>query len=70
MKINRLAVFAASLQYTDEVKVVSTGTVRTLATWGIWWLASAAEKDKETGGGTEHLAIQASSKEKILADML
>ncbi len=38
MKSNHLAVFAASLQCTDEVKVVSRG---------IWWLASAAEKDGE-----------------------
>ncbi len=51
MKINQLAVFAAPLQCTDEVKVVSRGTPRsrTSVTWGIWWLASAAEKDGERG---------------------
>ncbi len=46
MTSNRLAVIAASLQCTDEVKVVSRGTPRsrTSVTWGIWWLVSAAEK--------------------------
>ncbi len=52
MKSNRLAVFAASLQCTDEVNVVSRGTPRsrTSVTWGIWWSVSAAEKDGERGG--------------------
>ncbi len=52
MKSNRLAVFASSLQCTDEVKGVLKGTPRsrTSVTWGIWWLASAAEKDGERGG--------------------
>ncbi len=53
MKSNRLAVFAASLQCTDELKVVSMGNARsrTSVTWGIWRLTSAAEKDGEIGGG-------------------
>ncbi len=52
MKSNRLAVFAASLQYTDEVKVVLRGTpmFRTSVTWGIWRLVCAGEKDGERGG--------------------
>ncbi len=44
---NRLAVFAASLRCIDEVKLVS---MRTPRTWGIWRLASAAQKDRERGG--------------------
>ncbi len=49
MKINRLAVFAASLQWSDAMKVVSRGTpkFRTSLTWGIWWSVSAEEKDGE-----------------------
>ncbi len=41
---NRLAVFAASLQWADAVKVVSRGTPRsrTSVTWGIRWSVSAA----------------------------
>ncbi len=52
MESNHLAVFAASLQFTDEVKVVSRGAPRsrTSVTWGIWWSASASEKDGERGG--------------------
>ncbi len=52
MKINCLAVFAVSLQCTDEVKVVSRGTPRSRmsVTLGIWWLASAAKEDGERGG--------------------
>ncbi len=48
-KSNRLAIFLASLQCTDEVKGMSRGTPRswTSVTWGIWWLASAAEIDGE-----------------------
>ncbi len=45
MNSNRLAVFAASLQWVDEVKVLSRGTPR-----GIRWLASTEEKDGERGG--------------------
>ncbi len=52
MKTNHFAVFTASLQCTDEVKVVSRGAPRspTSVTWGTWWLASVAEKDSERGG--------------------
>ncbi len=52
MNSNRIAVFAASLQWTDAVKVVSRGTPRSRAsvTWGIRWSVSAAEKDGEMGG--------------------
>ncbi len=51
MKSNRLAVSAASLRCTDEVKVVSRETLgsRMSVTWGICWLASVAKKDGETG---------------------
>ncbi len=45
MNSNRLPVFAASLQWVDEVKVLSRGTPK-----GIRWLASAEEKDGERGG--------------------
>ncbi len=50
MNSNRLAVFAASLQWVDAVKVVSRGTPRsrTSETWGIRWSVSAAEKDGES----------------------
>ncbi len=52
IKSNRLAVFAASLQWTDAVKVVSRGTPRsrTSVTWEIFWSVSAVEKDGERGG--------------------
>ncbi len=52
MKNHCLTVFTVSLQYTDEVKVVSRGTPRsrTSVTWGIWWLVSAAEKDGKSKG--------------------
>ncbi len=51
MKSNRLFVFAASLQCTGEVKVVSSAArSRTSVTWGVWWLASAPEKDGKMGG--------------------
>ncbi len=52
MKNNRIVVFAASLQCTDKVKVVSRGTPRSRAsvTWGIWCLASAVENDGERLG--------------------
>ncbi len=52
MNSNRVAVFAASLQWADAVMVVSRGTPksRTSVTWEIWWLVSAAEKDGERGG--------------------
>ncbi len=51
MKRNRPAVFAASLQFADAVKVVSRGVLRsrTSVTWGIWWSVSAAQKDGESG---------------------
>ncbi len=49
MNNKRLAVFAASLQWADVVKVVSRGTPRTSVTWGIRWSLSAAEKDGESG---------------------
>ncbi len=40
------------LQCIDEVKAVSRGTPRSRTTvaWGIWWLASAAEKGGERRG--------------------
>ncbi len=52
MNSKRLAVFAASMQWADAVKVVSRGTprYRTSVTWGIRWSVSAAEKDGESGG--------------------
>ncbi len=52
MKGNHLAVFAASLQCTDEAKVMSRDTTRslTLVTWGILWTVSASEQDGERGG--------------------
>ncbi len=52
MNSNRLAVFAAFLQWANAVKVVSRGTLRsrTSVTWGIRWSVSAAEKDGERGG--------------------
>ncbi len=49
MNSNCLAVFAASLQCADAVKVVSKGTPRSV-TWGIRWSVSAAKKDGERGG--------------------
>ncbi len=52
MNSNRLAVFAASLQWSDAMKVVSRGTPRppTSVTWGIRWSVPGAEKDGESGG--------------------
>ncbi len=52
MSSKRLAVFAASMQWTDAVKVVSRGTPRsrTSVTWVIRWSVSAAENDGESGG--------------------
>ncbi len=52
MNNTRLAVFAASLQCTDKMKVMPRGTPksRSSMTWGIWWLASSAEKDGGRGG--------------------
>ncbi len=49
----RLAVFTASMQWADAVKVVSRGTPRSLTsvTWGIRWPLSAAENDGESVGG-------------------
>ncbi len=40
MNSNRFAVFAASLQCTDNVKVVSRGTrrSRTSVTWGLYYI--------------------------------
>ncbi len=48
----RKAIVLLYSQCTAEVKVVSRGTPRsrTLVTWGIWWLAFAAEKDGERRG--------------------
>ncbi len=52
MNSKRLAVFAASMQWADAVKVVSRGTrrSRTSVIWGIRWTVSGAEKDGESGG--------------------
>ncbi len=52
MNSKRLAVFAASMQWADAVKVVSRGTPRsrTSVTWGIRWSVSAVENDRESGG--------------------
>ncbi len=52
MNSKRLAVFAASLQWADAVKVVSRGTPRsrTSVTWGVRWSVSAAENEEESGG--------------------
>ncbi len=52
MNSKRLAVFAASVQWADAVKVMSRGTPRsrTSVTWGIRWSVSAAENDGESGG--------------------
>ncbi len=79
MERNRLAVFAASLQWAGVVKVVSRGTPRswTSATCGIRWSVSAAEKGEERGGrfqalrhahllgliGRSHLSAQAQAEE-------
>ncbi len=51
MNSKRLAVFAASLQWADAVKVMSRGSPRsrTSVTWGIRWSVSAAENDGESG---------------------
>ncbi len=48
----RLAVFAASVQWADAVKVMSRGNPRsrTSVTWGLRWSVSAAENDGESGG--------------------
>ncbi len=52
MNSKRLAVFAASLQRADAVKVMSRGTPRsrTSVIWGIRWSVPAAENDGESGG--------------------
>ncbi len=52
MNSKRLAIFAASMQWADAVKVVSRGTPRsrTSVTWVIRWSVSAAENDGESGG--------------------
>ncbi len=52
MNSKRLAVFAASMQWADAMKVVSRRTPRsrTSVTWGIRWSVSAAENDGESGG--------------------
>ncbi len=52
MNSKRLAVFAASMQWADAMKVVSRGAPRsrTSVTWGILWSVSAAENDGESGG--------------------
>ncbi len=53
MNSKRLAVFAASLQWADAVKVVSRGTPRSRmsVTLGIRLSVSAAENDGESGEG-------------------
>ncbi len=53
----RLAVYAASMQWADVVKVVSRGTPRSRAsvTWGSRWSVSAAENYGEGGGRHAHL---------------
>ncbi len=79
MNSKRLAVFAASRQWADAVKVVSRGTPRsrTSVTWGIRWWVSAAENDGENGGrlptvrhahflglvGRSHFSAQAQAEE-------
>ncbi len=52
MNSKRQAVFAASVQWADAVKVMSRGTPRsrTSVTWGIRWSVFAAENDGESGG--------------------
>ncbi len=57
MNSKRLTVFAASMHWTDAVKVVSRGTPRsrTSVTWGIRWSVSAAENDGESGRRHAHL---------------
>ncbi len=71
MNSNRLDVFAASLQWADEVKVVSRGTSRSP-------MSSATEKDEERGEvfptvrherlfeliGRSHSPAQAQAKER------
>ncbi len=79
MNSKRLAVFAASLQWADAVKVMSRETPRsrTSETWGIRWSVSAAENDGEIGGrfptvrpahllgliGRSHFSAQAQAEE-------
>ncbi len=79
MDSKRLAVFEASMQWGDTVKVVSRGIPRsrTSVTLGIQWSVSAAEKDRESGGrfltvrhahllgliGRSHFSAQAQAKE-------
>ncbi len=72
-----LAVFAASMQWADAMKVVPRGTPRTSVTWGIRWSVSAAENDGESGGrfptvrhanllgliGRSHFSAQAEAEE-------
>ncbi len=52
IKIHRLVVFAAPLQWANAVKVVSGGNPRsrTSVIWGIRWSVSAAEKGGGKGG--------------------
>ncbi len=80
MNSKRLAVFAASVQWADAVKVMSRGTPRsrTSVTWGIRWSVSAAENDGESGGrfptvrhahllgliGRSHFPAQAQAEER------
>ncbi len=75
MNSKRLAVFTASMQWADAVKVVSRS--RTSVTWGIRWSVSAAENDGENGGrfptvryahllgliGRSHFSAQAQAEE-------
>ncbi len=79
MNSKRLAVFAASLQWADAVKVMSRGTPRsqTSVTWGIRWSVSVVENDGESGGrfltvrhahllgliGRSHFSAQAQAEE-------
>ncbi len=79
MYSKRLAVFAAFMQWTDALKVVSRGIPRsrTSVTWGIRWSVSSAENDGESGGrfptvrhahllgliGRSHIFVQAQAEE-------
>ncbi len=79
MNSKRLAVFAASVQWADAVKVMSRSTPRsrTSVTWGLRWSVSAAEIVGESGGrfptvrhahllgliGRSHFSAQAQAEE-------
>ncbi len=79
MNSKRLAVFTASMQWADAVKVVSRGTPRsrTPVAWGMRWSVSAAENVGESKGrfptvrhahllgliGRSHFSAQAQAEE-------